>query len=696
MLRLLHAADCFPRGSMYTGYYGLAACVRYERFWARHMMNGDMAAADITPPLDVAFAWYARFLALHAAHPSVPLVPAADIALLWHTHLGLSGQYEAACGKLFGAGDEGGWGEQRAAACWRPHYLGMGPEEMAQAYGNTAKLYGEAYGEPYHDSYTIWLPSDVTYPLAAPDSPLGSFLWVFDINPQRRFQEPAMAAAAAAVGLAQPPPQAPVARSGAHGLFAAWLAARRADQFFRRLACCCLRNASSRAFTLTIMHVSAALVSIAHFLEAPAEDGHPYLTGIQLRLPGVWAPEVPEKDAKPGFSPTDPQRTLTGSAAGYLDGLELIMAPPSPFAMPEPQPQPQTASGKGGKAGKAGKRAAPPAPKAAPSLDAPLWHILAQPGASSQLRAHLALAWGEAAKHVGSMARKYRQGRVSYSGCAVYGATDYYQVGPTFDGWNALDLKTADGGFAACGSGGGGSLHVSKPTWWLESRFHFSFADYWDSSRNQFGALRVLNDDLVQPRAGFGAHPHRDAEIFSYVVDGELSHADSMGNREALPRGCVQYMSAGTGVMHSEMNDGQGVCRFLQLWITPDRRGHTPQYGSSRYDKADRHNRLLQILGGTGQPPAWEGVHSPHSIRLNQDANVFVSEADGGTSFDLTLGAGRQAYLTCIEGDMRLNGEALGMRDGARVLGADGSPSRLLLEAGPKGAHFLMVEMAKQ
>jgi redox-sensitive bicupin YhaK (pirin superfamily) len=95
------------------------------------------------------------------------------------------------------------------------------------------------------------------------------------------------------------------------------------------------------------------------------------------------------------------------------------------------------------------------------------------------------------------------------------------------------------------------SLHISKPTWWLESRFHFSFADYWDPNRMSFGALRVVNDDFVQPRAGFGTHPHRDAEIFSYVLDGQLSHQDSMGHKEALGRGSVQYMSAGTGVTHS-------------------------------------------------------------------------------------------------------------------------------------------------
>ncbi|PNH09578.1 hypothetical protein TSOC_003814 [Tetrabaena socialis] len=165
-----------------------------------------------------------------------------------------------------------------------------------------------------------------------------------------------------------------------------------------------------------------------------------------------------------------------------------------------------------------------------------------------------------------------------------------------------------------------------------------------------------------------------------------------MGNKESLPRGCVQFMSAGTGVAHSEMNDSSDTCRFLQLWITPDRRGHAPQYGSSIYSKADRHNRLLHILGGTGQAPAWPQSHSPNSIHLHQDANVYVSESDPGTTFDVSLGARRQAYLVCIEGDMSVNGVQLGQRDGARLLGGDGATS-LSMTAGAAGAHFLMVEM---
>lgn len=110
------------------------------------------------------------------------------------------------------------------------------------------------------------------------------------------------------------------------------------------------------------------------------------------------------------------------------------------------------------------------------------------------------------------------------------------------------------------------SLYVSTPTHWLESRFHFSFAEYFDPSRSQFGVLRVINDDLVAPKEGFGTHPHRDMEIFSYVLDGELTHRDSMGSSESLYRGSVQYMSAGTGVRHSEFNTGDTRSRFLQVW----------------------------------------------------------------------------------------------------------------------------------
>ncbi|GMH34201.1 hypothetical protein BSKO_02035 [Bryopsis sp. KO-2023] len=239
-------------------------------------------------------------------------------------------------------------------------------------------------------------------------------------------------------------------------------------------------------------------------------------------------------------------------------------------------------------------------------------------------------------------------------------------------------------------------LHVSKPVWWLESRFHFSFADYFNLDNTNFGALRVLNDDLVQPRAGFGRHPHRDAEIFTYVVQGQLSHQDSMGNKEALPRGCVQYLSAGTGITHSEMNEGSEVCRFLQIWLTPDRHGHTPQYGSTTFDQSDRHNKLLHILGGTKKVPDWEAAKGHVSdIRLHQDANVYISESDPGLEYNISLSPQRQAYMVCIEGSMDIGGNTLTERDAIEVVAGDDEKMPLSMKAGEKGMHFLLIEMKK-
>lgn len=259
------------------------------------------------------------------------------------------------------------------------------------------------------------------------------------------------------------------------------------------------------------------------------------------------------------------------------------------------------------------------------------------------------------------------------------------------------------------------SLHVSKPVWWLRSLFHFSFAEHWYNNplHNQWGVLRVLNDDLVKPQAGFGAHGHRDAEIFSYVLEGELTHQDSMANKEALARGAIQYMSAGRGVRHSEMNDHPtDTVRLLQVWLLPEAKGLTPQYGSRTFSKAQRHNKLLQLLGGTGAaaPPGWtSSASSPAAaaadggdgngdlIRLQTDANVFAVEADAGWRADLLLPPRRQVYLVAAEGDGAIiNGTRLAERDAAAITGADDAPTRLQLQfAGDNGAHLLLIEMAK-
>ena len=180
---------------------------------------------------------------------------------------------------------------------------------------------------------------------------------------------------------------------------------------------------------------------------------------------------------------------------------------------------------------------------------------------------------------------------------------------------------------------------------WLKSKFHFSFADYYNPNNIKFGVLRVLNDDRVETNTGFDTHPHRDMEIISYVVDGELTHGDSMGNKRTLSRGHVQYMSAGTGVYHSEHNYGSNLLRFLQIWIIPDNKGYTPSYGDYMFDWHLRKNNWLHIVSGMdGNAP----------IKINQDANFYVLELETGKDIKFPVAEDRQAYLVQIEGRSRI------------------------------------------
>ncbi|KAJ7566726.1 hypothetical protein O6H91_02G116300 [Diphasiastrum complanatum] len=242
------------------------------------------------------------------------------------------------------------------------------------------------------------------------------------------------------------------------------------------------------------------------------------------------------------------------------------------------------------------------------------------------------------------------------------------------------------------------ALYLSKPTWWLESRFHFSFAEYYAPKNMEFGVLRVLNDDLVKPRSGFETHPHRDMEIFTYVVDGQLTHKDSMGTAETLGRGCVQYMSAGRGVTHSEKNKASNeMLRFLQIWIKPNRTGLTPNYGSRVFSKEDRHNKLQHVATSYDGP----GLHKDTGegiIPMHQDVNIYVSEAEAGAVQEFVLQSKRQAYLVCIEGALSANESCnITARDALEIKSETMSSFSLKLEAdNEKGAHFLLVEMAAQ
>lgn len=215
---------------------------------------------------------------------------------------------------------------------------------------------------------------------------------------------------------------------------------------------------------------------------------------------------------------------------------------------------------------------------------------------------------------------------------------------------------------------------------WLQSIFHFSFAEYRNPDNIQFGNLRVINDDLIHPHTGFEKHPHRDMEIISYVVDGELTHKDSMGNESVLKRGEVQYMSAGTGVYHSEHNRGDEMLRILQIWVYPDARNHTPNYGEHRFAWGDRVNQWLPLVSSKdGDAP----------IRINQDARFSVAALDAGKEITWPMAKGRQAYLVQIEGTSVINGHPVAMRDAVEAVEED-----LHIKA-DTDAHILVIELGK-
>lgn len=215
---------------------------------------------------------------------------------------------------------------------------------------------------------------------------------------------------------------------------------------------------------------------------------------------------------------------------------------------------------------------------------------------------------------------------------------------------------------------------------WLKSLYHFSFAGYENPDNIRFGALRVLNDDLISPGRGFDPHPHSNMEIVTYVVEGQLTHGDSMGNKRTLSRGDMQYMSAGTGLLHSEFNLGEETLRLLQIWILPDRKGNPPEYGDHEFHLEDRKNTWLHMVSPeSGKAP----------IRLHQDVNLYALELEEDLETEFPVGPGRQAYLVQIEGSARINGTVLEPKDALETVEED-----LKIRA-IRNCHFLVIEMSK-
>jgi redox-sensitive bicupin YhaK (pirin superfamily) len=227
--------------------------------------------------------------------------------------------------------------------------------------------------------------------------------------------------------------------------------------------------------------------------------------------------------------------------------------------------------------------------------------------------------------------------------------------------------RSADRGFADHG--------------WLRSFHSFSFAGYHDPQHVNFGALRVINEDRIAAGTGFGTHGHRDMEILSYVLDGELAHRDSIGNGSVIRPGDLQRMSAGTGVQHSEFNHlASGETHFLQIWILPAHQGIAPGYEQKHFDTGSRRGRLALIAS----PDASEG-----SVTLHQDARLHAGLFDGHEQASIEVAPGRRVYVHLARGSLSVNGHPLAAGDAAKFTGE----TRLVFTDG-REAEVLLFDLA--
>ena len=216
---------------------------------------------------------------------------------------------------------------------------------------------------------------------------------------------------------------------------------------------------------------------------------------------------------------------------------------------------------------------------------------------------------------------------------------------------------------------------------WLNSYHSFSFADYYDTAHMRFGALRVINEDRIQPGMGFGTHGHRDMEIVSYVLEGALEHQDSMGNGSVIRPGDVQRMTAGRGVTHSEYNPSstQGT-HFLQIWIMPRTLGARPGYEQKHFSSYDRRGRLALVASSDGR----DG-----SVTVDQDVSLYAGLFDGQEQAELCVAPGRRVYVYIARGKLSVNGNPLAAGDALKAV----DPKGLALSAG-EDAEVLIFDLA--
>lgn len=216
---------------------------------------------------------------------------------------------------------------------------------------------------------------------------------------------------------------------------------------------------------------------------------------------------------------------------------------------------------------------------------------------------------------------------------------------------------------------------------WLDTRFSFSFADYYDPSFMGFRDLRVINEDVIEADQGFPTHGHRDMEIITYVINGEISHRDSMGNGETVKRNEVQRMTAGTGVLHSEYSSPTEKTHMLQIWLLPEKRNLQPGYEQKVFSDEDKRG-VLKLIASRGGDDS--------SIHINQDVKLYASILNNGERVSLDLTDGRHAWIQLISGSLSVNGEKLEAGDGAAI-----SDEHLLsIASNSDNTEFLVFDLA--
>jgi len=216
---------------------------------------------------------------------------------------------------------------------------------------------------------------------------------------------------------------------------------------------------------------------------------------------------------------------------------------------------------------------------------------------------------------------------------------------------------------------------------WLNTRFTFSFADYYDAKFEQFRTLRVMNDDRIAGGGEFGMHPHRDMEIVTYVLEGALKHSDSMGNGSVIGPGDVQYMSAGTGVRHSEANASKTEpVHLYQIWMFPEKPGMKPVYDQKNFSTDEKKGKLRLVVSPDGR----EG-----SVKIRQNNELYATVLDPGQSVKHRLKPERYAYVQVARGTVKLNGQELAEGDGAAI-----SNEKALDITGVKDAEVLLFDLA--